>query len=79
MTGDHDREGEPLGDRLDALGVTGELDDGDLVAGAVVLLKVIEDDGQVRMQVAWSDGMSWLERYGMLAVAIDGERERSTD
>ncbi|MBW3663559.1 MAG: hypothetical protein KY469_10705 [Actinobacteria bacterium] len=62
-----------IGELIDSLGVETELDNDDLVAAAVVLLKVIEPDGQVRLSIAWSEGMSWLERVGMVAVAYHEE------
>lgn len=74
---------EPIGDLLDSLGVEHEPLDGELVAGAVVLLKVITDDGCVTLRTAYSDGMSWLERVGMLRSAEINEttfiRDRGDD
>lgn len=64
-----------LGELIDAQGVSASLYEEDLVAGVVVLLKVVQPDGKVRMSLAWSDGMSWLERVGMLRVAETSERE----
>ena len=64
---------DPIGTLLDRLDVKATIDPDDLPAGAVVLLKIIEPDGAVRLQVSWSDGMSWLERRGMLAAALDGD------
>lgn len=46
----------------------------DLIAGVVVLVKVVEPDGAVRLASTWSDGLSWLERRGMLETATDVER-----
>lgn len=63
-----------IGQIIDNLGVDGyEPKDGELPAGAVVLLKVIDTDGDVVFRCAWSDGMSWLERRGMVETARDGE------
>lgn len=39
------------------------------MAGAFVLLKVIDDQGGVALRLAWSDGMGWIERIGMLRAA----------
>lgn len=68
---------QPIGDLLDSLGVTHRPKDGELIAGAVVLLKVIDADGQVSMRFTCSDGMAWIERLGMLtaaaAIATPGE------
>ena len=62
-------EDRPVGKVLDGLGVTATMGEGDLVEGAVVLLKVIDGHGQVRMTSCWSDGMAWVERVGMLRIA----------
>ncbi|MEU1293048.1 hypothetical protein ABZ439_11540 [Streptomyces sp. NPDC005840] len=67
-----DTEGtRPIGDVLDALGIEATLDEGagELVAGAIVLLKVIDVDGDARLSMAYSDGLSWIERAGMIHVA----------
>lgn len=58
-------EFQPVGPLLDSLGVQREVVDGELVVGAVVLLKVLEADGTVSMRSAWSPGLSWMERVGM--------------
>jgi hypothetical protein len=61
----------PIGDVLDGLGIEATLDEtkGELAAGAIVLLKVIDADGDVRLSLAYSDGLSWIERTGMIHVA----------
>lgn len=63
----HDRQ--HLGDLIDSLGVTQRVRERELVASAVVLLKVVDEDGEVSLRAAWSDGMSWIERIGMLRAA----------
>ncbi|NYV73194.1 hypothetical protein [Streptomyces sp. UH6] len=68
----------PIGDALDALGIEATLDEGELLAGAVVLLKVIDGDGDVRMSLAYSDGLSWIERTGMIHVAETMEAGTTT-
>ncbi|MBF4161382.1 hypothetical protein [Nocardioides acrostichi] len=55
----------PLGSLIDELGVGHEPAEGELVLGAVVLLKVLEPDGQVSMRSTWSPGLTWMERVGM--------------
>jgi hypothetical protein len=62
-------EAQPIGDVLDSLGITASLDDGELVASAVVLLRVIGDDGSERLSLVHSDGQGWIERLGMLRAA----------
>lgn len=63
----HDRQ--DLGGLIDSLGVTHRVGEHELIASAVVLLKVVDEDGDVSLRAAWSDGMSWIERIGMLRAA----------
>lgn len=70
---------QPLGPIIDGLGCEPTLEDGDLVAGAVVVLKVIEPNGNVRLSITWSDGLGWIERLGMLRAAERIELPRETE
>lgn len=56
---------QPLGRLIDSLGVEHRPEEGELVLGAVVLMKVMEADGRISMRSAWSPGLSWMERVGM--------------
>jgi hypothetical protein len=58
-----------IGDLLDSLGVTADIDDGDMVPSALVLLKAVGEDGTVGLTLAPSEGLSWLDQLGMLAAA----------
>lgn len=60
---------EPIGPILDGLGTTIDLDEGDLVASAFVIAKVVEANGEVSLALASSDGLSWIEQNGLLASA----------
>ena len=60
---------EPIGNLLDSLGVEVTRDEGDLFAGAVVLLKVVDADGGVTLRTCASPGLSWIERVGMFRAA----------
>jgi hypothetical protein len=62
-----------LGEIVDSLGVTHEVKPDERVCGAVVLLTVEEPDGQLSVRCAWSDGMSWIERIGLLRAAERAE------
>ena len=64
---------QPIGQLLDALGVTSTIAHDDLPAAALVLLKVVNADGGVRLAAAWSDGMDWITRLGMLTAATASE------
>lgn len=67
----------PIGDVLDGLGIMASLDPGDLVAGAVVLLKVVTADGTPRLSSLHSEGMGWIERAGMVHTADAVETSRA--
>jgi len=67
---------EPIGNLLDSLGIEHSPEEGELVAGAIVLLKVIDPEGRTALRLAWSDGLSWIERCGMFRVA---EQQELTD
>ncbi|MBK6887062.1 MAG: hypothetical protein IPH03_11970 [Tetrasphaera sp.] len=40
-----------------------------LPVAALVLLKVVDATGDVRLILAYSDGMDWITRLGMLTAA----------
>jgi hypothetical protein len=60
---------EPIGSLIEALGVTYDPDPGELPCAAVVLLKTVDDSGRVGLSLRFSEGMSWIERLGMLRAA----------
>lgn len=68
---------QPIGPLLDELHMTHRPSAGDHVEGAVVLLKVREDDGVIALRAVWSEGLSWLERIGMLREAEMVEARRN--
>lgn len=62
-------EGRKLGEIIDGLGITsGTIGPDDIVSDAVVLLKIVDSEGGVRLAMAYGN-MSWIERQGMLHVA----------
>jgi hypothetical protein len=69
----------PLGDIVDALGVTHTAMTGETVHGAMVLLKIVDEDGSVTLGAEWSPELTWLERAGMLREAEHAERRRHRD
>jgi hypothetical protein len=75
---DDDQDEQPIGDLLDSLGITATVAEGELVAGALVLLKVIDAEGDVRLSMSHSEGLGWIERAGMLAVAQAAEMDTTT-
>lgn len=65
-----------VGAIINGLGITGEsIGEGTLVSDALVLMKCIQPDGSVTLLAAHSDSMSWIERLGMLHVAIGIEQQ----
>lgn len=59
-----------IGNVLDALGVYAELDEGDLVCSAVVVLSIlVPGERNPRLSIANSDGISWVEQCGLLRLA----------
>jgi len=80
---DNSETKKPIGHILDAAGCVATIADGELVGGAVVVIKVIEENGDVRLTTCWSDGLTWFERVGMLRIAeqmdmpTDSDRERT--
>lgn len=67
---------QPLGRLIDSLGVEHRPEEGELVLGAVVLMKVMEADGRISMRSAWSPGLSWMERVGMHQAAAQTDMPR---
>lgn len=67
-------ETQPVGPILDARGVAVTLPDGHLVGDAVVLMRVLSDDGSTYVKQAWTEGMDWISRRGLIEVARDAER-----
>ena len=68
-THEHDAETKAIGDLIDALGIEASVGPGELVSGAIVILKVVQADGSTRLSMVPSDGLGWIERAGMLRVA----------
>jgi hypothetical protein len=68
-------DSQPIGQILDGLGVRQELEDGDLVTDALVLTKLIDPAGVVQLGVSHSDGISWIERLGLLHAALQLESQ----
>lgn len=66
---------KPIGEIIDGLGVISSLEDGELVSEAMVIMCVIDEDGVERLAVAWSEGMSWIKRSGMLWEALGAEKK----
>jgi hypothetical protein len=57
-----------LGEIIDSLGCSIALEDGDLIEGAIILLKVNTPSGTPAM-VSVSSGVNWMEFSGMTDLA----------
>ena len=64
---------QPIGQLLDNLGVAAAIAPDDLPVAALVLIKVVDIEGGVRLSLAYSDGMDWITRLGMLTAATASE------
>lgn len=64
---------QAIGQLIDSLGVVQRVDPDEQVCGAVVLLTVEEPDGHISLRCAWSEGMTWIERIGLLRAAERAE------
>ena len=62
------------GQILDAQGLELELDDDDLIDGAVVVLRIRKGDGSTTVQSANTEGLDFITMRGLLEIALDGER-----
>lgn len=62
---------QPIGDVLAGLDMRTGLEEGELVASAIVILKVIDADGDVYLRSVWSDGLAVFERVGLLKTALE--------
>ncbi|MEU1327248.1 hypothetical protein [Streptomyces microflavus] len=58
-----------IGPILDGLGASIELDDGDLVASALVIAKVVDSNGEVSLALSTSKGLSWIDQNGLVMSA----------
>ncbi|MGW9245738.1 hypothetical protein [Streptomyces badius] len=67
---------QQIGQLLDTLGVTADLDDGDLVTDALVILKILQPDGSIALSIAATDTRDWINQTGLLRAAIDISESR---
>ena len=64
-----------LGNRIDSLGIKDYVGDGHLVEAAFVVMKVVDEDGEVGIATAWSPGTDFVTRRGLLEYALASERK----
>lgn len=70
---------QKIGQLLDGLGVEVDLDEGDLVSDAFVILKIVKGDGTVTLASARSEGLDWITRLGMITATQAIENSGYTD
>ncbi|MFJ9101284.1 hypothetical protein ACIRJM_22785 [Streptomyces sp. NPDC102405] len=61
---------QKIGQLLDSLGVTLDLDEGDMPVDAHVLVKVVKADGSVSLVKGASESLDWITVLGMLTAAL---------
>ncbi|KQX27555.1 hypothetical protein ASD97_24970 [Streptomyces sp. Root63] len=61
---------QQIGQLLDTLGVTADLDDEDLPVDALVLIKIVKPDGAISFIKATSESLDWITSLGMLTAAL---------
>ncbi|MFE3031568.1 hypothetical protein ACFXKY_07955 [Streptomyces canus] len=66
---------QKIGQLLDSLGVTVDLDEGDMPTDAHVILKVVKADGAVSLVKAASESLDWITTLGMLTAALKIEND----
>ena len=67
-------------DILQAQGIEDfDLEDGELIAGVIVIAKVIDADGDTCLRSKWTPNLPWFERIGILRVAERSEHGDSGD
>ena len=64
---------QKIGQLLDSLGVTVDLDEGDMPTDAHVILKIVKADGTVSLVKAASESLDWITTLGMLTAALEIE------
>lgn len=58
-----------IGEIIDNLGVKIRMKEGDLISDVLIVTKVVEADGTVRMSSAWSESGDWITRLGLITAA----------
>ncbi|TVL89753.1 hypothetical protein [Streptomyces sp. SAJ15] len=67
---------QPIGQLIDTIGVTADLDQGDLVTDALVILKVLQPDGSIALSIGTTDTRDWITQTGLLHAALEAAEGR---
>lgn len=62
-------EPQSIGNLLDSLGLMITMGESELVSDAIVLVKVVDEEGEVTLREVGTSSLSWIERIGMLRAA----------
>lgn len=62
---------QKIGQAIDALGVTADLDDEDMIVDCIVLIKVLQADGSIAMSIGTTDSTDWINQKGLLHSALE--------
>ena len=62
------------GAQLTAPSLLTELDDGGLVSDVILLVPYVDKEGRVGLTSAYSEGLDWIARRGMIEAIRDVER-----
>ncbi|MGY1439520.1 hypothetical protein [Streptomyces reniochalinae] len=60
---------QQVGQMLDAIGVTADIDEGDMAVDAIVILKILKGDGSVSLVKGRSESLDWVTALGMTTAA----------
>ncbi|MGW0312028.1 hypothetical protein [Streptomyces flavidovirens] len=60
---------QKIGQMLDAIGVTADLEEGDMAVDAIVILKLVKEDGTVSLVKGRSESLDWITALGMVTAA----------
>jgi len=59
---------------LNALGITVELEEGQMIVDAVLIARVVSaEDSQTRLMLANTPGMDWIIQTGLIAAAMHAD------
>lgn len=62
---------QQIGHIIDALGITMDLDEGDLLSDVVVIAKSVDAGGHVSLRMATTDATTWFDEMALVAAAND--------
>ncbi|MFE6126653.1 hypothetical protein ACFQ6Q_00050 [Streptomyces sp. NPDC056437] len=69
-----------IGQLLDTLNVTAQIDDGDMTTDVLVIMKIVRPDGTVAIVLGESEATDWITQKGLIGAAVElttGEYQRA--